>query len=145
MNVTTLKDKFLDSIDLWLEERVDDLLKGNPSLAIPSIYLKRGCHNIINKYENKISNSIDNVSLFIADENGNIDANTMFNDAMELFNSIDETNFEIGIVSGVVGKGKVVINIPDNIFTNIVFGSKKSITFNEDDFIELKSLLLEQE
>lgn len=145
MNVTTLKDKFLDSIDLWLEERVDDLLKGNPSLAIPSIYLKRGCHNIINKYKNKISNSIDNVSLFIADENGNIDANTMFNDAMELFNSIDETNFEIGIVSGVVGKGKVVINIPDNIFTNIVFGSKKSITFNEDDFIELKSLLLEQE
>lgn len=145
MNVTTLKDKFLDSIDLWLEERVDDLLKGNPSLAIPSIYLKRGCHNIINKYENKISNSIDNVSLFIADENGNIDANIMFNDAMELFNSIDETNFEIGIVSGVVGKGKVVINIPDNIFTNIVFGSKKSITFNEDDFIELKSLLLEQE
>ena len=145
MNVTTLKDKFLDSIDLWLEERVDDLLKGNPSLAIPSIYLKRGCHNIINKYENKISNSIDNVSLLIADENGNIDANTMFNDAMELFNSIDETNFEIGIVSGVVGKGKVVINIPDNIFTNIVFGSKKSITFNEDDFIELKSLLLEQE
>lgn len=145
MNVTTLKDKFLDSIDLWLEERVVDLLKGNPSLAIPSIYLKRGCHNIINKYENKISNSIDNVSLFIADENGNIDANTMFNDAMELFNSIDETNFEIGIVSGVVGKGKVVINIPDNIFTNIVFGSKKSITFNEDDFIELKSLLLEQE
>lgn len=145
MNVTTLKDKFLDSIDLWLEERVDDLLKGNPSLAIPSIYLKRGCHNIINKYENKISNSIDNVALFIADENGNIDANTMFNDAMELFNSIDETNFEIGIVSGVVGKGKVVINIPDNIFTNIVFGSKKSITFNEDDFIELKSLLLEQE
>lgn len=145
MNVTTLKDKFLDSIDLWLEERVDDLLKGNPSLAIPSIYLKRGCHNIINKYENKISNSIDNVSLFIADENGNIDANTMFNDAMELFNSIDETNFEIGIVSGMVGKGKIVINIPDNIFTNIVFGSKKSITFNEDDFIELKSLLLEQE
>lgn len=145
MNVTTLKDKFLDSIDLWLEERVDDLLKGNPSLAIPSIYLKRGCHNIINKYENKISNSIDNVSLFIADENGNIDANTMFNDAMELFNSIDETNFEIGIVSGVVGKGKVVINIPDNIFTNIMFGSKKSITFNEDDFVELKSLLLEQE
>ena len=145
MNVTTLKDKFIDSIDLWLEKRVDDLLKGNPSLAIPSIYLKRGCHNIINKYENKISNSIDNVSLFIADENGNIDANTMFNDAMELFNSIDETNFEIGIVSGVVGKGKVVINIPDNIFTNIVFGSKKSITFNEDDFIELKSLLLEQE
>lgn len=145
MNVTTLKEKFLDSVDLWLEERIDDLLKGNPSLAIPSIYLKRGCRNIINKYENKISNGIDNVSLFLTDENGNIDTNTLFNDAMELFNTIDETDFEFGIVNGVVGKGKVVINIPDNIFTNIVFGSKKSITFNEDDFIELKSLLLEQE
>ena len=114
-------------------------------MTIPSIYLKRGCRNIINKYENKISNGIDNVSLFLTDENGNIDTNTLFNDAMELFNTIDETDFEFGVVNGMVGKGKIVINIPDNIFTNIMFGSKKSITFNEDDFVELKSLLLEQE
>ena len=76
MNIPTLKDKILDSLDLWLEERIDDMIKDNTSLAIPSVYLKRGCHNIFNKYEGKISEGIDNAALFLTDENGNIDAKT---------------------------------------------------------------------
>lgn len=145
MNIPTLKDKILDSLDLWLEERIDDMIKDNTSLAIPSVYLKRGCHNIINKYEGKISEGIDNATLFIADENGNIDAKTIFEDIMKIFSSMEETSFDIGIIRGMVGKGKVSLTLPDNILTNIVFGSNKAITFNEDDFLELKDLLLEEQ
>lgn len=145
MNIPTLKDKILDSLDLWLEERIDDMIKDNTSLAIPSVYLKRGCHNIINKYEGKISEGIDNAALFLTDENGNIDAKTIFEDIMKIFSSMEETSFDIGIIKGVVGKGKVSLTLPDNILTNIVFGSNKAITFNEDDFLELKDLLLEEQ
>lgn len=145
MNIPTLKDKVLDSLDLWLEERIDDMIKDNTSLAIPSVYLKRGCHNIINKYEGKISEGIDNAALFITDENGNIDAKTVFEDIMKIFSSMEETSFDIGIIKGIVGKGKVSLTLPDNILTNIVFGSNKAITFNEDDFLELKDLLLEEQ
>ena len=38
MNIPALKDKFLDSLDLWLEERVDDMLKDNAAMAIPAVY-----------------------------------------------------------------------------------------------------------
>lgn len=145
MNIPTLKDKILDSLDLWLEERIDDMIKDNTSLAIPSVYLKRGCHNIINKYEGKISEGIDNAALFITDENGNIDAKTVFEDIMKIFSSMEETSFDLGIIKGIVGKGKVSLTLPDNILTNIVFGSNKAITFNEDDFLELKDLLLEEQ
>ncbi len=145
MNIPTLKDKILDSLDLWLEERIDDMIKDNTSLAIPSVYLKRGCHNIINKYEGKISEGIDNAALFLTDENGNIDAKTIFEDIMKIFSSMEETSFDIGIIRGMVGKGKVSLTLPDNILTNIVFGSNKAITFNEDDFLELKDLLLEEQ
>lgn len=145
MNIPTLKDKILDSLDLWLEERIDDMIKDNTSLAIPSVYLKRGCHNIINKYEGKISEGIDNAALFLTDENGNIDAKTIFEDIMKIFSSMEETSFDIGIIKGMVGKGKVSLTLPDNILTNIVFGSNKAITFNEDDFLELKDLLLEEQ
>ncbi len=145
MNIPTLKDKILDSLDLWLEERIDDMIKDNTSLAIPSVYLKRGCHNIINKYEGKISEGIDNAALFLTDENGNIDAKTIFEDIMKIFSSMEETSFDIGIIKGIVGKGKVSLTLPDNILTNIVFGSNKAITFNEDDFLELKDLLLEEQ
>lgn len=142
MNVPALKEKFLSSMDLWLEERVEDMLKDNPNMAIPAIYIKRGCHNIIHKYEGKIGDSIDNASLFFADEEGNIDANTLFADAMELFKSMEESSFDMGIVRGTIGKGKVAITLPDNILINIIFGSKKTITFCEEDFLQLKDLLL---
>ncbi len=145
MNIPAFKDKILDSLDLWLEERIDDMIKDNTSLAIPSVYLKRGCHNIINKYEGKISEGIDNAALFLTDENGNIDAKTIFEDIMKIFSSMEETSFDIGIIKGMVGKGKVSLTLPDNILTNIVFGSNKAITFNEDDFLELKDLLLEEQ
>lgn len=145
MNIPALKDKFLDSLDLWLEERVDDMLKDNAAMAIPAVYIKRGCHNIINKYEGKISDGIDKAALFLADENGNIDANTLFKDAMELFKGMEEMSFDLGLVDGVIGKGNVAINLPDNILMSILFGNKKTITFNENDFLELKSLLLDQE
>lgn len=145
MNIPTLKDKILDSLDLWLEERIDDMIKDNTSLAIPSVYLKRGCHNIINKYEGKISEGIDNAALFLTDENGNIDAKTVFEDIMKIFSSMEETSFDLGIIKGIVGKGKLSLTLPDNILTNIVFGSNKAITFNKDDFLELKDLLLEKQ
>ena len=145
MNIPTLKDKILDSLDLWLEERIDDMIKDNTSLAIPSVYLKRGCHNIINKYEGKISEGIDNAALFFTDENGNIDAKTVFEDIMKIFSSMEETSFDLGIIKGIVGKGKISLTLPDNILTNIVFGSNKAITLNENDFLELKELLLEEQ
>ena len=142
MNTQTLKEKFLNNIDKWLEGRIDDMLKGNPAMAIPAVYMKRGCHNITKRYKDKIGDSIDKASLFFADENGVIDTNTLFADAMTLFKQIDESPFNLGFVNGTIGKGKLSITLPDNVFMNILFGSKKTITFDENDFMELKSLLL---
>lgn len=71
------------------------------------------------------------------------DAKTVFEDIMKIFSSMEETSFDLGIIKGIVGKGKLSLTLPDNILTNIVFGSNKAITFNEDDFLELKDLLLE--
>lgn len=143
MNIETLKEKFLGSIDLWLEARINDMLKENPALAVPSVYIKRGCHNIINKYKGKISKGIDNAALFFADEEGNINMDTLFADAMELFKSMEDSPFDMGMLKGSIGNGRIAITLPENIFTNIIFGSNKTIVFNGDDFLELKNLLVE--
>ena len=143
MNIEALKEKFLSSIDLWLEERIDDMLKNNSTLALPSVYIKRGCHNIINKYKGKISKGIDNAALFFADEEGNINMDTLFADSLELFKNIEESPFDLGLVKGSIGKGRIAITLPENIFTNIIFGSNKTIVLNGDDFLELKNLLVE--
>lgn len=143
MNIPSLKEKMLSSLDTWFKGRVDEMVGDNPTLAVSSVYIKRGCHNLLNKYEGKISQSIDNAALFLADENGDINTNTLFTDVMEIFKGLEDSTFDIGLVQGVVGKGKISITLPDNIFTNIIFGNKKTITFNEKDFLELKALLVE--
>lgn len=141
MNVTELKEKLLTSLDLWADARISDMVKGNPALAIPSVYMKRASHNIIAKNKDSWGKSIDNATLFISDENGNIDADTIFTDLMQMLESISNYEFDLGFVKGRIDDGILTIDLPDNIITNILFGSKKSISFTKTDFDELKSLI----
>lgn len=141
MNVTELKEKLLTSLDLWADARISDMVKENPALAIPSVYMKRASYNIIAKHKDSWGKSIDNATLFIADENGNIDADTIFTDLMQMLESISNYEFDLGFVKGRIDGGILTIDLPDNIITNILFGSKKSISFTKTDFDELKSLI----
>ena len=141
MNVTELKEKLLTSLDLWADARISDMVKENPALAIPSVYMKRASHNIIAKHKDSWGKSIDNATLFIADENGNIDADTIFTDLMQMLESISNYEFNLGFVNGRINGGILTIDLPDNIITTILFGNKKSISFTKNDFEELKSLV----
>ena len=141
MNVTELKEKLLTSLDLWADARISDMVKENPALAIPSVYMKRASHNIIAKNKDSWGKSIDNATLFIADEDGNIDADTIFSDLMQMLENIINNEFDFGFVKGRIDSCTLYIDLPDNIITTILFGSKKSISFTKDDFEELKSLV----
>jgi len=141
MNVTELKEKLLTSLDLWADARISDMVKENPALAIPSVYMKRASHNIIAKHKDSWGKSIENATLFIADENGNIDADTIFSDLMQMLENISNYEFDLGFIKGRIDGGVLSIDLPDNIITTIIFGSKKSISFTKDDFDELKSLV----
>lgn len=141
MNVTELKGKLLTSLDLWADARISDMVKENPALAIPSVYMKRASHNIIAKHKDSWGKSIDNATLFIADEDGNIDADTIFSDLMQMLENINNYEFDLGFIKGRINDGAVSIDLPDNIITTILFGSKKSISFTKSDFEELKSLI----
>lgn len=141
MNVTELKEKLLTSLDLWADARISDMVKENPALAIPSVYMKRASHNIIAKHKDSWGKSIDNATLFIADEDGNIDADTIFSDLMQMLENISNYEFDLGFIKGRIDGGALAIDLPDNIITTILFGSKKSINFTKDDFEELRSLV----
>ncbi|MCW4124071.1 hypothetical protein [Segatella copri] len=141
MNVTEFKEKLLTSLDLWADARISDMVKENPALAIPSVYMKRASHNIIAKHKDSWGKSIDNATLFIADEDGNIDADTIFSDLMQMLENISNYEFDLGFIKGRIDGGVLSIDLPDNIITTILFGSKKSISFTKDDFEELKSLV----
>ncbi|MCP9457400.1 hypothetical protein [Segatella copri] len=141
MNVTELKEKLLTSLELWADARISDMVKKTPALAIPSVYMKRASHNIIAKNKDKWGKSIDNATLFIADEDGNIDTDTIFSDLMQMLENISDYEFDLGFIKGRIDDGVIAIDLPDNIVTTILFGSKKSISFAKEDFEEFKNLL----
>ena len=141
MNIPELKEKLLTSLDLWADARISDMVKENPALAIPSVYMKRATHNVIAKNKESWGKSIDNATLFIADEDGNIDADTIFSDLIQMLENISNYEFDLGLIKGRINDGAVSIDLPDNIITTILFGSKKSISFTKSDFEELKSLI----
>ena len=70
-----------------------------------------------------------------------IDANTIFEDMMQMLENISNYEFDLGFVNGRIDGGILTIDLPGNIITNILFGSKKSISFTKDDFEELRSLV----
>lgn len=142
MNLQDIKGRFVTSIDLWADARIDEMVKGNPMLAIPSVYMKRAAHNIISKNKDNLEKQIDNASLFIADENGIIDADTIFADMMQMMKSVKDYRFAFGMIHGKIDDGVISIDLPDNIATAILFGSKRCINFAEEDFIELKELIV---
>ena len=141
MKVSDLKDKFIDSVDVWADARIDDMVKASPMLAIPSVYMKRAAHNIITHNKEKWNKQIDNASLLIADENGEIDADTIFADMMQMLKSVEDYHFDVGVIHGHISNGTVSIDLPDGVITAILFGSKRSINFAEEDFVELKELI----
>lgn len=141
MKIEDLKEKLLTSVDLWADARIDDMVKGNPMLAIPSVYMKRAAHNIIAKKRDKWNQQMDNAALFLADENGEINADTVFDDMMQMLKSVDDYHFDMGIVQGHIDGGSIYFDLPDNIATTLLFGSKKSISIGESDFKSLKDLL----
>ena len=133
----------LTSIDLWADARIDDMVKGNPTLAIPSVYMKRAAHNVIAHNKDKWGKSIDNATLFIADENGDVNTDIIFDDMMQMLKSVQDYQFDFGAIHGHIGDGTISIDLPDNMVTAIFFGSKRSVSLTTEDFTELKNLITE--
>ncbi len=141
MNITELKKKLLDSADFWVEQRIDELIERNPRMSVASVYLKRGARNWLSRERDTISKAMDGLSLFIADGDGNVNTDTLFEDLLSLFTAMEEMPYDYGMVSGTIGKGKIRIDIPDNILTNILFGNNDAVTITSDDIKELKELI----
>ena len=137
-----VKTKFNKAAHTWIDDRIDDFTRNNPQLKTVSTYLKRGAKNYLLKEDKKINELIDGLSLFICDENGNIDVNMLFDDFIEMFNSMEEREFNLVILKCNLGSWAMKIEIPNNLLTNLVFGNMGYIRITSGDLVELKELFI---
>lgn len=142
MNIEKLKNSILDSIGEWIEERIDTLAMEHPQIATGTVYLKRGAHNYFFKERKRIDEMIRQIEMFIADENGDVNVETLFNDFISMFKEIEERPFNAGPLRGKLGKGAVCIDIPDNFVCTLLFGDCNTIRITTDDLMELKNMVV---
>ena len=142
MNITELKERLPQAVERWAEERIDALAADKPELAIASVYIKRAARNVASVYMGRITEHIDAAALFLADENGNIDTDTLMQDVMSLLRAMPETTTQCGILQIRIGVGKIQIGLPDNIVTTLLLGDRKTIALGEEDLTSLKNLIV---
>lgn len=138
------KNKIVSALHSWIDGRIDQFVLGNPSLVPVRKYLKRGVANLIAKEDERIKKGIDTLMLFIADENGNYDMGTFFDDALAMFKSMPETPFDMGLLQGTIGAGALRIELPDNPIISMMMGNIGAIKLNEEDFKGLKEVLIKE-
>lgn len=129
------------SVRAWAESKIEELCATRPRLKAASVYLKRGLNNWLDREESKVGEMVDTLALFAADKDGNIDADTLIEDAVNIFREMDMNYAEMGAFAVEYGKGAVTIHIPHNLFLDMIFGDLGQVKITADDLLELKALM----
>lgn len=105
------------------------------------MYLKRGLNNWMEREDKRINSMVDGLTMFVADKDGNIDTDMLIDDAVTMFKEMDVNYADMGAFGIEYGKGAVTINIPHNVFLDMIFGDLGKIMITADDLLEIKSLM----
>lgn len=141
MKIPTLKESLITHLPQWIDERIDNLVASNPAMAVVSAYLKRGAQNYLALNKERIGSAIESSALFIANEQGEVNINTLFEDFKAMFDALPLYPFDLGFIHGTIGKGEIRISLPDNLLCTILFGNIQTISIKADDFLALKNFL----
>jgi len=123
----------------WANSKIDELFPGK---ATAKQFMKNGVNNLMNRYDQHMNEYIDKFFMFVANEKGEIDSDVMVDTVVGIFKEIDPVQqYHLGMVDVTVGKGELGIHLPDNMFLNMLVGSKGVIKFTADDILDFKNLL----
>lgn len=142
-NAHEAKLQIIDAIEEWALNIVDGFTKTNPKMTVAGVYVKNGIRNYRKKKECEIGEMIDDAALFIADEKGEVSLNKVFTDLHQFMKDADNIHIDLGFTDAIIDKGTLKINIPNNWFMNMIFGSGNALVINESDITALKNLLME--
>lgn len=130
-----------NAVRKWAHGKIDELSASRPRLKAASVYLKRGLNNYMEREDKRINSMVDGLTMFVADKDGNIDTDMLIDDAVTMFKEMDMNYADMGAFGIEYGKGAVTINIPHNVFLDMIFGDLGKITITAEDLLEIKSLM----
>lgn len=143
MTVEEIKGKLHPVITEWLESRVAMLRQSNPNIdPIRANYINKYLRNFVTKSADKIDGMVDNLIMFAGDENGNIDVDTLLDDAISIIKSGKPSVVGWGPVSVRMGGGTILRMEIDNPIMSFVFGGTTAINIGDADVKDFARMLI---
>lgn len=141
--INKFKSDLKNNIQAWTEDKIDKLSATRPKLKAASVYMKRGLNNWLAREDMKINKLVDNMLLFVTDENGNINTDIIIDDLIKMFKDMDVRQAQVGFINVEYGKGEVKINIPHSPLLDLVFGDLGQVKITSEDILEIKKMFKE--
>lgn len=136
-----LKADISNALRQWSEDKIESLCANYPHLLPMSVYLRRGVTNYLSHIDSQIDSAVDMLLLFVADDEGVINTDTLINDAVEMFKLSDIHETNIGIFNLTYGAGEILLSLPRNPILDIFIGNLGQIKLTAEDLLEMKNYL----
>lgn len=136
-DINQFKGELKTAIQSWGNSKIDELFKN----SISRTFAKNGLNNMLNRYDASMNKGIDMLWMFIADENGAVDSDVLVDNVIAMLKEMDLKEYNIMGLNMIVGKGEVAVEMPNNIFFDMLVGCSK-IRFTSNDINEFKNLLI---
>lgn len=139
--IERLSEDIRKSLVSWGNNKIEELCIERPKLRIAAPYLKRGLSNWANTKKDEVRDMTNTLAMFVADSEGNIDTNTLIDDAITIFKDMDKQYAEVGLFGIEYGKGELLVHVPKNMLCDMIFGDLGKIKITADDLLEMKAML----
>lgn len=135
-DVNRFKGEIKTAFQSWGESKIDELF---PNSAMGRTFAKNGLNNAMNRYDSKLNEGIENLFMFVS-KDGVVDTDTMIDGMAQLFKEMKPSEYDMGGFHLSIGNGELAVDLPKNIFLDMLVGCGK-LRFTSEDIIEFKNLL----
>lgn len=137
-DVNLLKGKVKDAALSWIGSQIDYLL---PNKVAGRAMLKNAANNILSRFDEKINDGIDAAFILFADQNGNIDSDTIVDSLCAMFEEMDVTEYSFYGFDAKVGKGEMSIEFPRSFLSELIAGELGGVKITSADIKQIKDYL----
>lgn len=135
-DVNRFKGELKSAIQQWGNNKIEELF----SNSVSRTFAKNGLNNALTRYDEQMNKGIDFLWMFVSDESGVVNSDVMIDNVNAMLKEMEVKEYDMGFFRLFVGGGEIAVEMPKNIFLDMLVGCGK-IRFTSADINEFKNLL----
>lgn len=140
-NIEQTKCHVVAAVEKWADSLIDDF--ANRFHIVPlAPYAKRYTKNYIAQKGDRVSEMISNAAMFVCDEKGNCDIETVTEDFLNMLKTMRPV--PVPFLNGTIGEGRIKFQLPKIPIVTPMLGGTTEMTITEHDLEELRRILIEE-